>query len=129
MPAATSGLIKAEIGRGGSLLLVAAPKEKAADFRRLLGRVVEAANACGLEAVERALEGTGREASPAQPVVETWRETEAAHWAEIREAWLRSHPLLTAAEIARLVGSTTKNPSALLTGWVEARRVFGLPRC
>ena len=33
---------------------------------------------------------------------------------------------LTAAEVAKLAGSSTVNPSALLNGWVEAKRVFGL---
>jgi hypothetical protein len=110
-----------------SFVVLSAPKARAAKFRRLLGRVVEEVNTAGLEAVWRALEQVEPQSSPTQAIAsEAWRETEAARWAEIRAEWLKRHPALTAAEVARLAGSSTVNPSALLNGWVEARRVFGL---
>ena len=118
-----------EVGPGSSLVVLSAPKSKAAGFRRLLGRVVEEANAAGVEAVWRALERVEPQSAPAAGTTaarEAWRETEAARWAEIRAEWLRKHPALTAAEVAELAGSGTVNPSALLNGLVEAKRVFGL---
>jgi hypothetical protein len=114
---------------GSSLVVLSAPKSEAAGFRRLLGRVVEEANAAGVEAVWRVLERVEPRSAPAAGTTaarEAWRETEAARWAEIRAEWLRKHPALTAAEVAELAGSGTVNPSALLNGWVEAKRVFGL---
>lgn len=115
-------------GPGSSLVVLSAPKSEAAGFRRLLGRVVEEANVSGVEAVWRALERVEPQSAPAAGTAarEAWRETEAARWAEIRAEWLRKHPALTAAEVASLAGSGTVNPSALLNGWVEAKRVFGL---
>jgi hypothetical protein len=117
-----------EVNPGSSFVLLSAPKGKAAGFRRLLGRLVEEANTAGLEAVWRALEKVDPQPAPTAGMAtrEVWRETEAARWAEIRAEWLKRHPALTAAEVARLAGSNTVNPSALLNGWVEAGRVFGL---
>ncbi len=126
--AAADPALAREVGPGSSLVVLSAPKSEAAGFRRLLGRVVEEANAAGVEAVWRALERVEPQSAPAAGTAarEAWRETEAARWAEIRAEWLRKHPALTAAEVAELAGSGTVNPSALLNGWVEAKRVFGL---
>ncbi|MFC7737658.1 hypothetical protein ACFQX4_17875 [Roseomonas sp. GCM10028921] len=33
---------------------------------------------------------------------------------------------MSAAEVAKLIGSDTGNPSALLKGWVDAKRVFSV---
>lgn len=110
---------------GSSFVVLSAPRGKAATFRRLLDRVVEEANAAGVEAVWRALDRV-EPATAGATAREAWRETEAARWAEIRAEWLKRHPALTAAEVARLAGSSTVNPSALLNGWVEAKRVFAV---
>jgi hypothetical protein len=125
MPA--GGMWVREIGAGSSYVVLSAPKAKAARFKRLLGRVVEEVNSVGLDAVWQALErvelpSTMTDSAPQEP----WRDTEAARWAEIRAAWLKQHPALTAAEIAKIAGSSTVNPSALLNGWIEAKRAFGV---
>jgi hypothetical protein len=115
------------VSPGSSFVVLSAPRGKAVTFRRLLDRVVEEANAAGTEAVWRALDRVEPQPVPADAATrEAWRETEAARWAEIRAEWLKRYPVLTAAEMARLAGSSTVNPSALLNGWVEAKRVFGL---
>ena len=124
--APAAGIVHMEVRPGRRVFLVEAPEKEAAGFQRMIRRVVRVANAESPAAVERALDNATPAAPAAEPAAETWRETEAARWAEIREAWLRKHPALTAAAIAKLVGSGTVNPSALVKGWVDAKRVFGV---
>jgi hypothetical protein len=124
--ASAGGVVHMEVRPGRRFFLVEAPEKEAAGFQRMIRRVVRVANVESPAAVERALDNAAPAASAAEPVVETWRETEAARWAEIREEWLRKHPALTTGALAKLVGSGTVNPSALVKGWVDAKRVFSL---
>ncbi|MBL6459360.1 hypothetical protein JMJ55_28995 [Belnapia sp. T6] len=117
------GVVPMEVQPGRRVFLVEAPEEDAPSFQRMINRVLRVASTESPAAVERALDNATQ---AVEPIVETWRETEAARWTEIREAWLQKHPALTAAAIARLVGSGTVNPSALLKGWVDAKRVFSV---
>ena len=124
--ASAAGVVQMEVRPGRCFFLIEAPEKEAAGFQRMIKRVVRVANVESPAAVERALDTATHATPAAEPVVETWRETEAARWAEIREEWLRQHPALTAAAIAKLIGSGTVNPSALVKGWVDAKRVFGM---
>lgn len=111
-----------------SFVLVSSPRQQAKKYREMIERAVARANKVGVDAVlstiENALAAPVEVAPPATR--EPWRDTEAGRWAEIRANWLRQHQSLTAAELAKLASSNTVNPSALLNGWVEAKRVFGL---
>ncbi len=124
--ASAADVVHLEVRPGRRFFVVEAPEKEAAGFQRMIMRVVRVANVESPAAVERALDNATHAAPAAEPVVEIWRETEAARWAEIREEWLRKHPALTAAAIAKLVGSETVNPSALVKGWVDAKRVFSV---
>lgn len=116
-------------GAAQTFVVLSGPAAEARKFEQLLSRVMARANEAGVDAVIKALENAPATADvPASETVrrEAWQDTEAARWQEIRADWLRQHPALPAAEIARLASSDTVNPSALLNGWVAAKRVFAV---
>ncbi len=117
-------------GRGTPLALIrrggpegAITQRLKPEYSRVIQQAVAAAERFGPEAVERTLDQL-QQIPPEAGISDNLPASVTERWAEIRKDWLRRHRSLTAAEIAALVGSETANPSALLNGWVSAKRVF-----